>query len=241
MCLLIWVLCANNLPIVDKITSNYNKIDLLYGKITRRSVVGTEKKRNVGKFYLKKPGKLFIKYSNPEIIISIKNKALQVYYPEENKVVKMNYNELSTSEKHILGIDVLLEFNPLNGLEKIFYFERLDSTHLVALPRDGDKSGQAYDTKIGKIIFEFDRRKNIILQTKVFDMASKLISQTDYKDWTFTEGVWLPQDIQSKLYSDTKEIKENTRFHELFVNYAIDDKQFKFILPKNVKIVDAFK
>lgn len=226
-----WIICTNGAPVVDKISSNYKKIEFLYGKITRHYTVNGEKKRTVGKFYLKKPGKLFVKYSTPEQTIILNNKILWVYSPKDKQAIKMNYNNVSDLEKHLLGIAVLLGFNPLQGLKKDFKFEMQDTTHLVATP--------IYKNKVSKIIFEIDLRRNIILQTQVFDTVSKLISETTYRDWEFTEGVWFPQDIISKFYSEGKEVSEKIRFFEMFINYSVEDKQFNFIPPKGVKIINS--
>jgi outer membrane lipoprotein-sorting protein len=213
---------------IDKVISNYQNIESVYGRMTRYYSVNDTKERSTGKFYLQKPGKLYIKYFKPEQTIILNNSVLWLYYPSKKQAVKTSYSEMPELDRKLSGIDILLSFNFITELKKSFEIARQDSTHLIATPKDNNN--------ISKIIFEIDPQKNVILNEKTFDSTDKLIYDTDYKDWELVEGMWFPQDIVSEFHLDGKDIKEKVRFSEIFINYEIADKQFKFVAPKGVTI-----
>jgi outer membrane lipoprotein-sorting protein len=215
---------------IDKIINNYGNIESVYGRMTRYCAVNGIKERATGKFYLRKPGKLYIKYFKPEQTIILNNSVLWLYYPGKKQAVKTSYSELPEMDKKLSGIDILLSFNFITELKKSFDIIWQDSIRLIATPKSDDN--------ISKIIFEVDLQKNVIINEKTFDSSDKLIYATNYQDWELVEGMWFPQDIVSEFHIDGKDIKEKVRFSEIFINYEIADKQFKFVAPKGVKIIN---
>ncbi|MDD5528957.1 MAG: outer membrane lipoprotein carrier protein LolA [bacterium] len=233
MGIIILLICVANPVVIDKINANYDKIEILSGKITRHYKINDDEKQITGKFYLKKPNKLFVKYSNPEQTIILNDTLLWVYSPNNKQVIKINYKKLSEGQKSLLGLGALLGINPLQGFEKAFIYELQDSIHLSAKPSHKPKF-------ISKIIFQFDPQKNIILQTQIFDTTNKIISQTNYGDWkSFQPEIWFPQCIISKIYMAPKEITEESIFHEISINCVISDKQFEFVPPEGTKIIEG--
>ncbi|MDD2889183.1 MAG: outer-membrane lipoprotein carrier protein LolA [bacterium] len=215
---------------IDKIISNYQNIESVYGRMTRYYSVNNIKERSTGKFYLRKPKKLYIKYFKPEQTIILNNSVLWICYPDKKQAVKTHYSEFPEIDKKLSGIDILLSFNFITELKKSFDIAWQDSIHLIATPKGDDN--------ISKIIFEVDPQKNVILNEKTFDSTDKLIYDTNYQDWELVEGMWFPQDIVSEFHIDGKDIKEKVRFSEIFINYEIADKQFKFVAPKGVTIIN---
>jgi outer membrane lipoprotein-sorting protein len=231
--IIIWLICSLNPVVMDKINANYDKIGTLSGKITRHYKINEDEKQITGKFYLKKPNKLFVKYSGPEQTIILNDTLLWIYSPNNKQTIKINYKELSGGQKNLLGLGALLGINPLQGFEKVFEYELQDSTHLLAKPSHKPKL-------ISKIVFQFDPQKNIILQTQIFDTTSKLIAQTNYGDWKyFQTEIWFPQCIISKIYVPQKELTEESIFHEISINCVIPDKQFEFVPPEGTKIIEG--
>lgn len=203
---------------------------MLDGRVTKHCIIDNKKQKTIGKFYFKKPGKLFIKYANPEKTIILNDTILWLYSPVEKKVIKANYRTLSQTEKQSLGIETFLGFNPLQGIEESFNFELKDSI-IIATPKHTPKI-------ISKIIFELDTRKNLISNTKLFNLKDSLITETSYDSWENHEGVWFPTDIKSKIYINGKKLTERIGFQDLFINYDIADSVFNFIPPTDVEIIE---
>lgn len=218
-----------SLPIINKINANYSEIKTLRGRIKCHYEIGQDRKKTTGKFCFVSPDKLLIKYSNPARTVILKDNVLWECYPEENKVIKIDYKKLSELDKQSMETGVFWGLTPLYGIEKDFNFEFRDSI-LIAKPK--------LASKISKIVFELDVKKRLITDTKFFNVQDSLVSETSYNDWENEEGIWLPQDIVSEVYIDGKQRIEKVDFQGLSINYDIPDSIFNFTPPESVEVIE---
>ena len=224
------ILLITLLPLVENLNASYDRIKTLQGEVVRCFASGDQSQTTIGKFYLKKPDKLCIKYAKPEQTIALNDTSLWIYLPAEKKAVKINYTKLSPLEKRLIGVESFLGLNPLKGLEEGFEFWAQDESTVLVQPKGGGKF-------ISKIILEIDPQRSIILGTKIFDTNGLLATSTQYEDWQEINGAWFPMRVISNIYSGEKEIREEDKFRNIIINNEVDESRFNFTPPEGVEII----
>ncbi|MDI6839989.1 MAG: outer membrane lipoprotein carrier protein LolA [bacterium] len=230
MWIIFWLFSLS--PLLEKVNISYDKIETLQGEITRYfTSAGNRTQTTIGKFYLKKPNKLFIKYAKPEQTIVLNDTLLWIYLPADKKALKVDYATLSPLEKHLIGVGSFLGLNSIHGLEAAFEFESQDEYTIVAKPKNGAKV-------ISKIVLNVDPQMSVILGAKIFDLKGVLVTSTKYENWKELDGIWFPQRVISNIYLSRKEIKEENNFKKVSINSRIGEECFNFIPPKSIEVVE---
>jgi outer membrane lipoprotein-sorting protein len=223
------VFCVAALSI-QSINASYAKIQTLQGELTKSFTSGENHQTTVGKFCLKNPNKLFIRYAKPERTIVLNDSVLWVYLPADKKVIRKRSEDLSELEKHVLGVGSLLGLNPIQGFDTVFEFEVQSESTVVATPKAEAKL-------ISRVVFDVDPAKSVILRACIFDLDSNMVSVTRYQDWEEIAGVWFPKKVSSETHAAGQELKEEHIFQGVKINQEVDESQFDFVPPEGTEIV----
>lgn len=211
------------------VNETYQKVQSAEGVILRTKGVGNEEQqRFTGRFAVKKPDLLFVEYVRDlRQLTAYDGKTFRIYFPDENRGLYRETQNLSEMERYILGPGPFFG-NILPVMEKEYSFSVIDMFEgkliLRAIPRNSDV--------INYILIGIDPEVWIICAVELFYAQNNLVKQTRYLEFlSYGDSLFFPITVKTLSTTNSRVTEETTLLSNVQINVSPSESYFQ--IPGN--------